>query len=188
MNTLKIIAEIKQTCGVRESEKAELMTRVKEIEDRLTGYRMAVESLEMTMPKAEPVAPSIPTVQDAQEAPKRRKTGGRTPSLIEYNGERRTIAEWSDISGVNIKTLRHRLKNGWPMKDVLSNRNFNRKKPSPSKVFAYDAHGNTVHQYMTIGAASKGLRLPESTIKAIIANMSKEDQLKSRSYYLAYAE
>lgn len=182
MNTLKMIAEIKQTCGVLEAEKAELVARVKSIDDNLTGYRMAIESLEMTIPKKQEPAKQAEAVQ----APAKQKNG-RVAALIEYKGERKTISEWADITGVNIKTLRYRLNHGYSVSDAMAVGNLNHKKQKkPNKIFAFDARGNKIRQYQTISAASKDLKLPESTIKAIIGNMSKEDQLKSRSYYLSY--
>ena len=184
MNTLKMIAEIKATCATLEAEKAELMTRVKAIDDNLTGFRMAIDSLEMTMPKN--VEPEKPVV-DSQDA-----TYGKN-TIVEMRGKKQTLTEWAHECGMTYAGLYYRLTHGWSMHDAISKGrqqgvNGAKKKNVAKKVFAYDAHDNTVRQYQTLSAASKDLKLPETTIKSTIANVSKEDQLKSRGYYLAFAK
>ena len=187
MNTLKMIAEIKTTCGTLEAERNELMTRVKAIDDRLTGFRMAIESLEMTIgteKKAESSAPAVtPAVKE-----KKLGNNGREWKTLEFNGERKTIREWSKALGISEKTIYYRLNKGWPVKDVLGGKFSRKKTKKATKIFAYDANGNTVRQYVNLSAAARDLKLPESTVKATIVNVSKADQLKSRGYYLAYTK
>lgn len=43
----------------------------------------------------------------------------RTNHLIEIDGEKRTIAEWSEISGVKSVTICYRINKGWPAKDAV---------------------------------------------------------------------
>lgn len=38
---------------------------------------------------------------------------------LEYNGERHTLQEWSDITGVKRSTIKYRITHGWPIKDAL---------------------------------------------------------------------
>lgn len=40
-----------------------------------------------------------------------------------YNGESKTIAEWSELSGIPPKTLRYRIINNWDAEDIFSPRN-----------------------------------------------------------------
>lgn len=53
--------------------------------------------------------------------------------FLEYNGERRTIANWSEITGIPYGTLSFRIKNGWRIEDALTvpvsnhNNNINRR-------------------------------------------------------------
>jgi hypothetical protein len=40
--------------------------------------------------------------------------------LYEWNGQRRSVADWARQSGIQRLTLRHRLKNGWPIERALT--------------------------------------------------------------------
>lgn len=187
MNTLKMITEIKTTCATLESEKADLMARVKLIDDKLTGYRMAIESLEMTMsepekPKIEPVDVSVPG-----------KYGRRT--VIEFNGKRQTITEWAREKKITPECIQYRLENGWSVEDTLTKpkapgvTNINRKKqaPKPKKVFKYDKHDNVLRQYFGIADAAKELKLSATVVEKTLT-LTKDDQLRSHpDYYIAYA-
>jgi hypothetical protein len=42
-----------------------------------------------------------------------------TNRFIEYNGERKTLAEWSEIKKLKSSCINHRLSNGWSIKDTL---------------------------------------------------------------------
>lgn len=44
-----------------------------------------------------------------------------------YNGESKTIAEWSELSGIPPKTLRYRIINNWDAEDIFSPRAVKRK-------------------------------------------------------------
>lgn len=188
MNTLKMITEIKSTCANLESEKNALMTRVREIDDRLTAYKMAIDSLELTLPD------NHVTVDQSNDKPIAEipeKFGRRT--MLEHNGKSKTLSEWAQDLNMTPDGILYRLNHGWSVNDALTfNRQpgkSNRKKElsKAKKVFAYDEHGNVVRQYVGVGDASRDLNLPASTVEKIISQMSKDDQLRVRNYYLAYA-
>lgn len=44
----------------------------------------------------------------------------RSNHFLEYNGERHTISEWSDIVGISKRDIQNRLKLGWPIEDILT--------------------------------------------------------------------
>ena len=44
----------------------------------------------------------------------------RTNVIIESNGERKTMAEWADVLGVNYNSLKARLRRGWSHADALT--------------------------------------------------------------------
>lgn len=44
----------------------------------------------------------------------------RNNRILEYNGEKHTIPEWSRITGVNIGAIKNRLKLGWDIEDALT--------------------------------------------------------------------
>ena len=44
----------------------------------------------------------------------------RTNRNISFNGETKTIKEWSDIFGINYTTLKVRLDRGWDIEDALT--------------------------------------------------------------------
>jgi hypothetical protein len=41
-------------------------------------------------------------------------------TLYEWNGEKRSVAEWARVTGIQRLTLRHRLKAGWPVARALT--------------------------------------------------------------------
>ena len=52
-----------------------------------------------------------------------RKVQGNNQStnhLLEYNGEIKTISQWSEITGIRHDTLLHRIKLGWSIEKVLT--------------------------------------------------------------------
>ena len=171
---MKMVSEIKTTCAGLEKKKAELLNRIKEIDDKLSYYNMAIQGLEKT-------------ITDEERSEKR--TWSRKPVMLEYNGVCQSMTAWAKQLGVSHTTIRLRLKSGMPINKVLSPERGKRKpkaKAKPSKVFAYDAHDNIIRQFVGIGDASRSLNMPESTVQKIIEKMSKEDQLRVRDYYLAY--
>lgn len=188
MNTLKMITEIKSTCANLESEKNALMVRVREIDDRLTAYKMAIDSLELTIPDNREV---VDRKEDKPIGEVPGKYGRRT--VLEYNGKSKTLSEWAQDLNMTPDGILYRLNNGWSINDALTcNRQpgkCNRKKQvsKSKKVFVYDAHGNVIRQYVGVGDAARNLNLPASTIEKIISQMPKDDQLRVRNYYLAYA-
>lgn len=58
---------------------------------------------------------------DSSEEISRKDQGNNTKysRRITINGETKTIAEWSRISGIGPKTLRHRIESGWEEQDLL---------------------------------------------------------------------
>ncbi len=54
-----------------------------------------------------------------------RKVQGRNKRnvmLFEYNGEAKSLPEWSEICGIHVETLRKRVNRGWSMERVLNKR------------------------------------------------------------------
>ena len=51
---------------------------------------------------------------------KEQQNNRRNNRFLEFSGQSHTIAEWSDITGINPGTIRTRLKLGWPIEDVLT--------------------------------------------------------------------
>ena len=46
--------------------------------------------------------------------------GGRPATLLTFNGESLSIAEWADRLGIARRTIRSRIEYGWPIERVLS--------------------------------------------------------------------
>lgn len=175
MDTISMISEIKTTCKTLERQKAALTKRVQEIDEKLTNYGMAIRGLEQT----------VKVNKQAQ------KTWSRKAKMIEYNGERKSVSAWAKQLGLSTQTLSKRLNQGWPISKAFSAKKYrggkSAKQKKSQKVFMYDSYGNVIRQFSGgLGEASRDLKLPVSTIEKIIANMSKEDQLRVRNYYLAY--
>lgn len=189
MNTLKMVSEIKLTCSALETEKAELVARVKEIDDRITAYRMAIDSLELTLKPEEPApvaeTPVVPLPVKARKDTK----------MLTYNGKTQSINQWAEELGMTVGGIRYRLRNGWSIRDTLSQRpnagksaGGKTRSKAAQRVFKYDALGNSIRQYMSLSDAAKELHMSEVTVRKIIEHVSKTDQLKSHDYYLAYAK
>jgi hypothetical protein len=43
----------------------------------------------------------------------------RSNHWIDYNGDVKTLTQWSKITGISLGTLNKRLKNGWSIEDTL---------------------------------------------------------------------
>ena len=186
--------------------KANMENTVRKIDDDLTAYRMAIESLEMTLKPEEskhnPVSEHVDPAKAS--APATRKIR-KNAKLIEYNGKKQTYGEWEKETGINRYTLMYRIDHGWSVEEAFTtpiNPVFSTagkkcaQKPAeqpknmramPRKVFAYDQHGNVVRQFIGIGEASRELHMPIDVIEKTITAVPKQDQLKSRNYYLAFA-
>lgn len=188
MDTQKMIAEIKSACSVLERRKEELTAKIKTVDDKLTAYRMAIDSLELTVADEKPA----PAPEKKRREPV--VDGGISKyTMIERNGKRQSLEDWAKESGLTYAGVYYRLRHGWSMEDALSTgkqpgKTIRKKQPAPSKVFAYDAYNNVIRQYAGVIAASRDLNLPENVVKTTIANVSRADQLSSRGYYLAYAK
>lgn len=186
MDTQKMIAEIKSHCSVLERRRDELTAKIKAVDDKLTGYRMAIDALELTV--------TGETVQESKPAGKVHQKGSASDysrnMVVEINGKKQTLGDWAAECGMTYAGLYYRLRHGWSLTDALSTTKQpgkTKKKKPARKVFIYDARDNVIGQHMTVLAAAKELRLPESTVKSILDNVSKADQLKSHNYYIAYA-
>lgn len=46
----------------------------------------------------------------------------RRNTFIEHAGQRLTVAEWAERTGLNVKTLRKRIQLGWPVQRILEER------------------------------------------------------------------
>lgn len=44
----------------------------------------------------------------------------RSNVFVEYNGHRRCLAEWQEVTGIHYTTISYRLKSGWPIKKALT--------------------------------------------------------------------
>lgn len=171
MDAQNMVAEIKKSCAELEKKKAEFLDKVKEIDEKLSYYNMAIQGLEQTIP-----------INDAK------RTWSRKPVILEYNGVAQSITAWAKQLGISHTAIQWRIKHGWPINRVLSpGRDKKPHNKKPRKVFAYDGHDNVVRQFVGINDASRSLNLPVPTLEKILANVSKEDQLRVRNYYLAYA-
>ncbi len=206
MNTMKMIAELKMTCSTIEAEKNELVARVKELDDNLTGYRMAIDALELTLQKkskdvvSQSAVPVVATVNPAPDAriiaPKNPHGGKHNMKMIEYNGKKQSVNDWAKELGMTSGGLNYRLTHGWSLADALSNPKHpgntgpkaHANKNAARKVFKYDAMNNPIRQYMSLSAAAADLRMSETTIQKTIEHVSKGEQLKAHNWYLAYAK
>ena len=182
MNTKKMIADILSACSELENEKSSLLERVKQIEDRVTAYHMAVESLELTMAgHAEPAKPE-------PKEEKKQRYGRKT--ILEFGNRKQTVTKWAKEMNLTPDAIVYRLTAGWSVQDALTKPK-NQGKPialrHPRKLFAYDSHNNVIRQYTGIGDASRDLKMPENVIRTIIENISRDDQLANRNFYLAWA-
>lgn len=182
MDTQKMIAEIKTTCTTLERRKEELMAKVKEIDDKLAAYRMAIDNLELTVADEKPApVPGNPSG----------KTMYKPTSIVEFNGQKKKCSEWSKALGLSYCAVSFRLNSGWTVADALTKgRTDSKRKPAPvsAKVFAYDAHDNVIRQYAGVISAARDLKMPENVVRSTIANVSPEDQLKCHGYYLDYVK
>lgn len=53
-------------------------------------------------------------------SPKEQARNRRTNHWVEYNGERRIVAEWAEIYGVDAGSLHNRLRLGWDMEKAIN--------------------------------------------------------------------
>ena len=67
-----------------------------------------------------------------------RKTQGnnrRSNVILEHNGERRTIAEWGDLTGLGRHLISHRLRRGWTVGQALTTSRVPSSRPNPKTPF-----------------------------------------------------
>jgi hypothetical protein len=48
----------------------------------------------------------------------------RNNHMLSFNGETLCVAEWSDRTGINRRTIEERSKKGWPIEKILSRQLF----------------------------------------------------------------
>ena len=193
MDTMKMVAELKTACSALENEKSKLVARVKQIDDDLTAYHMAMDSLELTIRNSNKL-PVLNTIKTKPVVEKQKRRSRKDAAVLDYNGSRKTIAEWSEETGISTYTIRYRLQHGWstfealskPVDPVRSEAGKRNQYAKPQKVFAYDQHDNVIRQYVGVGEASRDLNLPVTTVEKLIEHVPKEDQIRCRNYYLAY--
>ena len=182
MEFSKMVAEIKATCSSLETQKKDLTAQLQEIDKKLSYYKAALDNLIMAGCVDDPESESEPT-----------SNRGKT-MMYTHNGVTQSLSAWSKQTGINVKTLWHRLNSGWSVEDAFSKPtgNFGKRvylnpRAQPHKVFAYDEYDNVVRQFVGVGDASRSLNMPVTTIEKLIEHVPKEDQLRVRHYYLAYA-
>ena len=178
----KMIAEIKTTCSSLENQKKDLTAQLQEIDKKLSYYKAALDNLIMAG-----------CADDQEPAPEQTSNRGKTV-MYTHNGVTQPLSAWAKQTGINVKTLWHRLNSGWSIEDAFSKPtgNFGKRvylnpRAQPHKVFAYDKYGNVIRQFVGIGDAARSLNIPVATIEKMIEHVPKEDQLRVRQYYLAYA-
>lgn len=71
--------------------------------------------------------------------PKEQARNRRTSRFVEWNGVKRTIAEWAEITGFGRDTIKHRLNAGWPIDEILTI------KPSKNNAGRLTAHSFLPH-------------------------------------------
>lgn len=184
MNTKRMIADISNAIEELVSEKTSLLDRIKAIDDNITAYRMAVESLELTIAKKlEPDAEKpeeTPPVDDRFT----RKT------IVEFAGRKQRLSAWAKEFHIHPDTLKYRMNMGMEIKTALSadvHLGKRLSKAVPKKVFAYDPRGNVIRQYVNIGDAARDLKLDRTVIEKMLNDISIADQIASRNFYIAYA-
>lgn len=187
MNAKRMITEINATVEELMAEKTSLLDRIKSIDDNITAYRMAVESLELTIAqKTEPVAENV--VSKPEKASDR--IHYKNTTIIEFGGRKQKLSLWAKEYGINHDALSYRLNAGWSVEDALT-KSIRQGKPISKrnlrKVFAYDEHNNVIRQYVGVGDAARDLKMPKNVIEKMLNDISIADQLASRNFYLAYA-
>ena len=177
-----MMKELKSTCSSMEKQKKDLLKQVQSIDEKLTCYKAALDNL---------IKAGCTMDQDDKQAP---KTHSTRAVMYTHNGVTKSLTGWSKQTGINVKTLWYRLNKGWSLDKTLNTPagNYGRhtqknQRARPHKVFAYDMHGNVVRQFVGVGDASRSLNMPVTTIEKLIEHVPKEDQLRVRQYYLAYA-
>lgn len=185
MNTKRMISDINATIEELMTEKTSLLDRVKAIEDNITAYRMAIESLELTVTQAKAVVEQKPEPKQEDGVKHYKKT-----TQIEYAGRTQKASLWAKEFGMNPDMLIARLNSGWTVEDAITKPKAQGKpirKRHPRKVFAYDPHGNIIRQYIGVADAAKDLKLAKNVVEKMLTDISIADQIASRNFYLAYA-
>ena len=184
MNTKRMISDIKIAIEELMTEKTSLLDKIKLIDDNITAYRMAAESLELTLEqKSAPVAEK--TAEKASE-----RTNYKNSTMIEYAGRTQKLSAWAKEFNLNPDAVSYRLNAGWSVEDALTKpkaQGKSIKNRHPKKVFAYDPHGNVIRQYTNVGDAARDLKMTKIVIEKMLNDIPIADQIASKNFYLAYA-
>ena len=71
--------------------------------------------------------------------------------FVEYNGIRKTVAEWAETVGLHPHTLQERLKKGWPVERALFDKPTENSHYSRNKILVqYDMCGNVIKKYLSL--------------------------------------
>lgn len=72
-------------------------------------------------PSVAPLSPAAAEqINEARIAKGKRARGGRGVIWIEYKGQRRTLNEWAELTGINRSTIYCRLNQGWSVEKTLT--------------------------------------------------------------------
>jgi hypothetical protein len=86
---------------------------------------------------------------------KEQQRNKRDNKTVSYKGETKTVAEWSDITGIEYSTIHRRLSNEWKLDDV-----FNRAVREVERVISFNGDSLTIKQW------SKKLGVSKSTLNS----------------------
>jgi hypothetical protein len=64
-------------------------------------------------------------------SPKAQSNNRRSNKVIEYNGQFKTLKEWSEIIGINYKCLYKRYKNGWSTLEMFETKSGDKRVQTP---------------------------------------------------------
>ena len=90
----------------------------------------------------------------------------RNNKIIEYNGEKHTLSEWSRILKINVNILESRLRRNIPWEQKLKHRHHN-------QVIQKDMHGNIIKIWKSATEVEKNIGIGHSTIAAVCLGKRK---------------
>lgn len=107
---------------------------------------------------------------------------------ILVNGERKTIREWSEETGIPLKTLRKRIfANGWKPEDAVTTPVIN---PDVARNFSktvtvnqFNPKQELVRSYVSMSECARQCGIPMQTIKGALEGMSPLEQVARWGYY-----
>ncbi|RCW27806.1 hypothetical protein DFR48_102292 [Ciceribacter lividus] len=92
--------------------------------------------------------------------------------IYTLNGVSKTIAEWSEQSGIPTTIIRNRLTNGWTLNDALN------RKVEPKRGVTYTVNGET----RTLPEWAKALGVPTSTLTARLGSGRTPEEAFTRDF------